>query len=55
MIVKYIGKDDPLSLRKDKEYQVLSIERDWYRIIDETDEDYLYPPQWFQIVDESDL
>lgn len=50
---KYIGKDDPLSLIKDKIYDVISVERGWYRIVDETGEDYLYPPKFFVDPDDS--
>ena len=44
---KYIGKSNSLSLLNGKVYDVISIEHGWYRIIDETDEDYLYPPVFF--------
>lgn len=58
MTVKYLGESDPLSLLKDKEYEVISIEKgpnneDWYRIIDETEEDYLYHSLEFEIIDNS--
>lgn len=52
MKVKYIGEDDPLGLLNDKVYDVLSIEKDWYRIIDETNEDYLFPPELFEIIEQ---
>ena len=45
IIAKYLGKTDPISLIKGKLYEVISIERDWFRIIDETGGDYLYPPE----------
>ena len=32
-------------------YEVLSIEKGWYRIIDASDEDYLYPPDIFEIIE----
>jgi hypothetical protein len=51
MKVKYIGKDDPIMLRHGKIYEVLSIENSWYRVIDEEEEDYLYPPQLFEIAE----
>jgi len=44
---EFVGNDDPLVLRKDRIYDVLSIERGWYRIVDETGEDYLFPPDFF--------
>ncbi|MBQ7516281.1 MAG: hypothetical protein IJS96_08375 [Schwartzia sp.] len=33
-----------------KAYEVLSVEKGWYRIIDESGEDYLYPLGAFEIV-----
>lgn len=51
MKVKYIQKGTPLSCLKDHVYEVISIERGWYRIIDESGEDYLYPPDSFEIVE----
>lgn len=51
MQVKYIGENDPLGLLNDKVYEVLSVEQNWYRIIDETNDDYLYPPELFEIVE----
>jgi len=50
--VKFVGKDDPLMLLHDKEYDVIAIEKEWYRIVDETGEDYLYPPELFEIIQE---
>lgn len=35
-----------------KVYDVISIEKDWYRILDDTNDDYLYPPNIFEIVEE---
>lgn len=52
MKVKYIGSHDTLAFEKDKIYEVMSIERDWYRIMTELDEDYLFPPELFEIVEE---
>ena len=51
MKVKYIGKTDSATFINDKVYEVLSIEDGWYRIIDETKEDYLYPVDNFKIVE----
>ncbi len=34
-----------------KEYELVTIEKNgWYRIIDESGEDYLYPPQKFEVI-----
>lgn len=50
--VKYIGNvSDPLELINGKVYDCLGVEKDWYRIIDETGEDYLYPSEEFEIVE----
>lgn len=54
MKVKYLGETSPLELIRDKTYEVLSIEGEWYRIVDETYEDYLYPPEDFEIVEPND-
>lgn len=35
-----------------KIYDVIGVERGWYRIIDESGEDYLYPSAMFEIVEE---
>ena len=61
MKVRFIGESDPVMLLHGKIYDVISIEKGWYRIIDEegVDEDmdvqgYLYPPDadLFEIVEE---
>ena len=59
MRVKYLGESDPLSLLKDKIYEVIAIEKgpgeeDWYRIVDETGEDYLYHYANFAMVEEEE-
>ncbi len=50
MKVKYIGESDPLALENGKTYEVIAVEDGWYRIVDETGEDYLYPPEIFEEV-----
>ena len=61
--VKYIGKcevDVPNSYKifmdvlPGKVYEVLSVENGWYRLIDESEEDYLYPPENFEEVAENE-
>lgn len=52
MKVRYIKETISFCLTKDKDYDVLSIEKEWYRIVDDTGEDYLYPPEQFEIVEE---
>jgi len=50
MKVKYIWPTEFLVLTKGKIYDVISIEKGWYRIVDDSGEDYLYPPSLFEIV-----
>lgn len=52
MKVRYIGESDPIGLIHGKVYEVISVEKEWYRIIDETDDDYLYPPDTFEIIEQ---
>ncbi len=52
MTVRYIG-GRKADIIPNKEYKVLSIERGWYRIVDESGEDYLYGPSNFEVVEES--
>ena len=52
MKVKYIGEVDTLAFDRDKIYEVMSIERGWYRIMTELDEDYLFHPGKFEIAEE---
>lgn len=48
--IKCLGEADFLVLTHNNIYDVISIEKDWYRIIDDSGEDYLYPPELFEIV-----
>ncbi|MCI9427358.1 MAG: hypothetical protein HFI81_06315 [Eubacterium sp.] len=52
MKVRWLGETDFLVATHNKIYTVLSIEKDWYRIIDDSGEDYLYPPHLFEIVED---
>lgn len=51
MKVKWNGKTDFFGLINGKTYDVLATEKGWYRITDESGEDYLYPPEQFEIVE----
>lgn len=51
MKVKWKGKTEFLALTKDKIYDVISVEKGWYRVVDDSGEDYLYPPDKFEIVE----
>ena len=50
MKVKYKGETSFLIATKEKIYDVLSVEKGWYRIVDDSGADYLYPPEMFDIV-----
>jgi hypothetical protein len=49
--VRFIGEGSPMSLIDGKIYDVLAIEDDCYRIVDETDEDYLYSIKVFETIE----
>lgn len=51
MRAQYFGESDSLGLEDGKIYDVLSIEGGWFRVVDGSEEDYLYPSDIFQIVD----
>ncbi|MDR1421833.1 MAG: hypothetical protein LBI64_03090 [Coriobacteriales bacterium] len=52
MNVRYIGDYYKVSLIKGTTYHVVGVEKSWYRIVDETGEDYLFPPEEFEVVEE---
>lgn len=52
MKVKLKVEPKTIFLTVGKVYNVISVERGWYRIVDNEEEDYLYPPEMFEIVEE---
>lgn len=52
MKVRYLGKTEFLVLTNNRIYDVKSVEKGWYRIIDDSGEDYLYPSKYFETVEE---
>lgn len=50
MRAQWLGETDYLVLTHGKVYAVLSIEEGWYRIKDDSGEDYLYPPEQFEVI-----
>lgn len=52
VMVKYIGRGDPLYCLKGKVYKKIGESQGLWRIIDESGEDYLYAPELFEIVKE---
>lgn len=53
MKVIYVGPTEPNTLDYGGVYEVLSEEDGWYRIIDKSGEDYLYPKDEFKILEDS--
>lgn len=51
MKVEFKGKSD-VSLTKGKIYEVIAVENGWYRIVDDTDDDYLFSPDDFEVIEE---
>lgn len=52
--VKYKGESDPLMLLNEKVYEARVLKLNWYGIVDETGEEYAYPPELFDLVEEYD-
>ena len=52
--IKYIGEDNPLALRTGKIYDGRVLKKGWFGVVDETDEEYAYPPEVFQIMEVED-
>lgn len=53
MKVVYLSPTEPHTLDEGKEYEVISEEYGWYRIVDKSGEDYLYPKEQFKLVEDS--
>ena len=49
--VKYIGEDDPLALRAGKVYSARVLKKGWYGVVDETGEEYAYPPDLYEVIE----
>ena len=54
MKVKLKEKSKTVAFEDGKQYEVISIEKGWYRIMTELDDDYLFPPEMFDIVEPDD-
>ena len=53
--VRYLGESDPLTLLNGKTYEVIEEDEEgYYRIIDETGDDYLYDTDAFEVVEEGE-
>ena len=51
-VAQPLGKLSTSDLTAGKVYEVLSVEKEWCRIVDDSGEDYLYPPELLEIVEE---
>ena len=54
MRVRYLGETSFLEMTHNKVYEVVSIEKGWYRLVDDSVEDYLYPPDELEVVVDDD-
>ena len=50
MKVKWKGKTEFLMLTHDKIYDVVAVEKNWYRIVDDSGDYYLYRGDNFELV-----
>lgn len=50
--VRFLGPDNPLALRHGKIYEARVLKLGWYGIVDETHEEYAYPPDNFEVIEE---
>ncbi len=55
MKVKYTGESTSYGLEKNEIYEVISIEKNFYRIIDKSKEDFLYSPDFFEIIEKTPI
>ena len=44
-------RDYGISLKKDKVYEARQGQKGWFAFIDETGEEYAYPPHLFEVMD----
>ena len=49
--VRFIGNDDPLALRHGRVYRALRGQKGMICVIDETGEEYAYPPELFEVIE----
>lgn len=41
------------SLKKDKIYEAIPLEKGWFALVDESGEEYVYPPKLFKAVEDA--
>ena len=50
--LKFIGESDELMMLNGKIYNARHSQKGWFGVIDETGEEYAYPPACFEIIEE---
>ena len=48
--VRFLREDDPLALLHGKAYEARVLQKGWFGVVDETGEEYAYPPELFEVV-----
>lgn len=49
--LRYIGKSSPLKLLNGKIYLGRVSQLNWFGVVDETNEEYAYPPEAFEVLE----
>lgn len=49
--VRYTGPDNPIALRSGKVYNARILKKGWLGIVDESGEEYAYPPNSFEFAE----
>lgn len=49
--VRFIGVSDPLKLLNGKIYKGRVLQKGWFGIVDETNDEYAYPPEAFEVLE----
>ena len=47
-------RDFGISLKKDKIYEARQGQKGWFALIDETGEEYAYPPHIFEVIEQTE-
>jgi len=53
--VRYIGKSSKLTMLNGKIYEARDCGLGWFALIDETNEEYAYPPNLFEVVETENI
>lgn len=54
MRVRFVGKSDEFCCINGRVYDMIGETHGYWRIVDESGEDYLYSPEVFEVVDKED-